>query len=102
MRFKGLWSAVATVLTVVMPDEKPKGGELSQQQRERNKAIASIRVKVEHAISVIKRLRIVKDKVQAWAKDLRDQIMEIACGSQNFRLRYRPWNYPKTNGNLQT
>ncbi len=89
-------------VTVVMPDKKPKGGELSREQKERNRLISSIRVKVEHVMSGIKRLRIVKDKVRAWANNFRDQVMEIACGLHNFRLRFRPWNYPKANENLQT
>jgi len=89
-------------ITIIMPDKKPKGGELSEEQKQRNKEIASIRVRVEHVISGIKRLRIIKDKIRAWANDFRDQAMEIACGLHNFRLKFRPWNYPRAEKILQT
>lgn len=89
-------------ITIIMPDKKPKGGELSEEQKQRNKAIASVRVRVEHVMSGIKRLRVVKDKVRAWVNDFRDQVMEIACGLHNFRLKFRPWSYQSDEKNLQT
>lgn len=91
-------------ITVIMPHKKPKGKELTQLQKDDNTSIARVRVKVEHVMAGIKRMRIVKDKVRAWAGDFRDMVMEIACGLHNFRLKYRPWNYtkPETCGALQT
>ncbi|MBX2841147.1 MAG: transposase family protein [Flammeovirgaceae bacterium] len=79
---------------IIMPVKKPKGKTLNQQQKAQNTLIAKIRVKVEHLMSGIKRLRVVKDKVRAWADDFRDQVKEIACALHNFRLKYRPWKYP--------
>jgi len=76
-------------ITIIMPDKKTKGRELAQEQKQRNKPIARVRVKVEHVISGIKRLRMIKDKIRPWANDFRDQVMEIACGLHNFRLRFR-------------
>lgn len=83
-------------ITIVMPHKKRKGKELTEEQKDLNKRISSTRVKVEHVMSGIKRLRIVKDKVRVWADDFWDQIMEIACGLHNFRLKIRPWIYPET------
>lgn len=81
-------------IEVIMPVKKTKGKELTQQQKDQNKLIAIVRVKVEHVMSGIKRLRIVKDKIRPWVDDFRDQVMEIACALHNFRLLFRPWNYP--------
>lgn len=87
---------------VVMPTKKPKGGELTEDQKHENTQIARVRVRVEHAISGVKRLRIVKDKVRPWVDDFRDFVMELACGLHNFRLKYRPWEYPDADKILQS
>jgi hypothetical protein len=76
---------------VLQPQKKPKGKELTQEEKDTNYEISKTRVRVEHVISGIKRLRIVKDKCRNWLKDFKDKIMEIACGLHNFRLKFRPW-----------
>src|SRR5262252_6548024 len=43
------------------PQKKPKGEELTSEQKERNRLISSIRIVIEHIIAGIKRCRIVKD-----------------------------------------
>lgn len=43
------------------PEKKPKGGELTQEQKIENKEISSVRVVVEHAIRRIKGFRIMRD-----------------------------------------
>ncbi|MDE0481819.1 MAG: hypothetical protein OXI67_04485 [Candidatus Poribacteria bacterium] len=50
-----------------------------------NKKRASIRIRVEHAISGVKRYCIVKDKLRNWKKGFCDLVMEICCGLHNFR-----------------
>lgn len=47
--------------TVVQPLKKPRGKELSQEEKEENKQKASERVVVEHAIGQVKVWRIVKE-----------------------------------------
>lgn len=46
---------------MVVPHKKPKGGELTPEQKEENKALSSVRVHVEHAIRRIKGWRIVRE-----------------------------------------
>ncbi len=46
---------------VSVPHKKPKGGQLTQEQRAENRQRASVRVHVEHAIRRIKGWRIVRD-----------------------------------------
>jgi len=47
---------------VMMPKKKPRGKELTGEEKVQNKIISSIRVRVEHAIGGIKRMRITTDK----------------------------------------
>jgi hypothetical protein len=74
---------------VVMPEKKPKGQQLSSEDKAFNQLVSSMRVTVEHAISGIKRLRIVQDKIRLRIEDIHDRVMLIACGLHNLRIRYR-------------
>ena len=46
---------------IIQPAKKPRGKELTTEQKAKNKVISSTRIKVEHAISGIKNQRMVKD-----------------------------------------
>jgi DDE superfamily endonuclease len=80
-------------LTIFQPRKKPPGGELTPPEKARNRAISSIRIRIEHAIGGVKRYRMVKDKIRLLKDGIRDTVMETCCGLHNFRLQYRPWNY---------
>ena len=54
------------VLPSFSPKKDPKGGQLTDQEKETNRHISSIRIRVEHAIGGVKRFRIVKDKLRNW------------------------------------
>jgi len=79
--------------TIFQPKKKPRGGELTDDEKAQNRSISRIRVRVEHAIDGVKRYRIVKDQLRNWKPDFRDKVMETCCGLHNFRLRFRPWTY---------
>lgn len=74
---------------IKMPAKASKLKPLTLIQKENNKAISSQRVKVEHAISGVKRSRIVKDKLRSRKNNSDDLVIEIACGLHNFRVRKR-------------
>lgn len=78
---------------IVQPKKKPKNKELTKEEKKRNSEISSVRIRVEHVVSSVKRYRIIKEKMRNWRKDFRDQVMETCCGLHNFRLHFRPWNY---------
>lgn len=80
-------------VTIIQPQKKPRGKPLSPADKENNQAISKVRIRVEHAISGVKRYRIVKDKLRNWKDGFRDQVMETCCGLHNFRLNFRPWHY---------
>lgn len=75
--------------SVLRPHKKPRGGELTPQQKKDNQMHASERVVVEHAISGVKVWRVVKEVLRSWLHERRDRVMYLACGLHNFRLAYR-------------
>ena len=80
-------------VAILQPKKKPKGGELSDLEKNINQWHSSLRIRVEHAIGGVKRYRIVKDKIRNWKAGFKDSVMETCCGLHNFRLNYRPWHY---------
>ena len=71
------------------PQKKPRGKELTPEQKEENSIISRIRVVIEHIISGVKRCRIVKDIFRNTKEHYDDLVMEIACGLHNFRVHCR-------------
>ncbi len=63
-------------IVVIQPKKKPRGGTLTLEEKEENRRINSIRVRVEHVVSGIKRCRIVKDKLRLWRESFHDLVME--------------------------
>jgi hypothetical protein len=80
-------------VTILQPLKKPRGRALTSVEKENNREISRIRIRVEHAIAGVKRYRIVKDQLRTRKDDFRDRAMETCCGLHNFRLNFRPWNY---------
>lgn len=71
------------------PKKKPRGRELTSEEKEQNALISSVRIVVEHVICGVKRCRIVKDVLRNTRDKFADLVMEIACGLHNFRTSYR-------------
>jgi hypothetical protein len=71
------------------PKKKPRGGELSVEEKVENAVISGVRVVVGHVISGVKRCRIVKDIFRNTKENFDDLVMEIACGLHNFRTGCR-------------
>jgi hypothetical protein len=74
------------------PKKKPKGKELTPEEKEENTILSSLRILIAQIIAGVKRCRIVKDVFRNTKLYFADQVMEIACGLHNFRttLRYTP------------
>ena len=72
------------------PKKKPRGQELSPEDKAENTIISSIRILVEHVIAGVKRCRIVPEVFRHTTAHFDDLVMEVACGLHNFRatLRY--------------
>ena len=71
------------------PKKKPRGKELTPEEKESNRLISRVRVKVEHSIGGVKVFRIVADTFGNIKEGFVDLVMETACGLFNFRLASR-------------
>jgi hypothetical protein len=80
-------------VTIIQPKKKPRGKELTPEEKTSNRQISSLRIRVEHAIGGVKRYRIVKDQLRVRKDNFRDRAMETCTGLHNFRLNFRPWHY---------
>lgn len=76
-------------VTIKQPKKKPRGRELTAEEKEANRAVSKVRIEVEHLIGGIKRCQIVMQKFRNWAAHYVDDVMETACGLHNFRLTHR-------------
>ena len=89
---KGFQGFAPPQVIIHQPTKKPKDAPLSHDQRAANRAIAQKRMRIEHVIASVKRLRLVKDKLRLWKDDVCDNIIQIAAALHNFRLSFRPWS----------
>ena len=76
---------------ILMPTKKPRGQELTLEQKVANQVLTRRRLRIEHVHSSVKRCRIVKDTIRLWKEGVRDLVMEICCALHNFRVRLTPW-----------
>ena len=80
-------------VNIHQPKKKPRGRELTDEEKENNRLISSIRVVVEHVIAGVKRCRIVKDVFRNTLSGYDDDVMELACALHNFRSYHRRLAY---------
>ncbi len=62
---------------------------MTQAEKRHNRKIARVRVRVEHALSGVKRVRAVKDVLRNTKAGFSDLIILIACGLHNLRVQFR-------------
>ena len=78
---------------IIQPKKKPKGKDLTEDEKIRNRKIAAFRIRVEHAIGSVKRYRIVKDECRLRKNDFVNTIFLGCAALHNFRLQTRPFRY---------
>ena len=76
---------------ILMPTKKPRGQDLTPEEKLANQALHQRRLRIEHVNSSVKRCRIVKDRLRLWKQGVRDLVMEICCALHNFRVRLTSW-----------
>lgn len=69
-----------------LPHKKPRGKELSEQQKQENREFNRHRVKCEHAHAGIKRYNAVTEVYRNRVPDFDDRLMLSAAGLWNFYL----------------
>ncbi|MDR1169453.1 MAG: transposase family protein [Prevotellaceae bacterium] len=76
-------------ITVVQPQKKPKGKELTPEQKQDNRLISSFRVRMEHVIGSIKRYRTVKDEYRLRKNLFVERVFTTCAALHNFRIKDR-------------
>lgn len=79
-------------LTVRIPYKKPKGGELTEDQRAFNSAVSAIRVRIEHCIGWVKNWAILATRFRC-VHSIYTSIMRTICGLVN--LQTHAWQAAK-------
>jgi hypothetical protein len=74
-------------VTIKKSHKNTKLKPLTEQQKLKNKTISGKRVSVEQAISEVKRLRIVANKIRTYCRGVRNSVMKIACAIHNLRVK---------------
>ena len=70
--------------TIKQPTKKPRGGELTSEQKAANRTISQERVGVEHTLAGVKIYQIVSAVFRNIKEGFDDLVMEVACGLFNF------------------
>lgn len=81
---------------VYQPTKKKKGQDLTDEQKQENKVISAVRIRVEHSIGGVKRCRIVKDECRLRKDNFIGKVFLTCSSIHNYRLSFRPFNYKDT------
>jgi hypothetical protein len=71
----------------VQPTKKPKGKELTAEEKQQNREISNERITIEHSIGGVKIFRVVKEVIRLRSSEVRDKIMEVCSGLYNFKTK---------------
>lgn len=82
--FLGLSSQMAKIL---IPIKNKKKQKLNQEQKDYNKFVSKLRVKIEHIIGNIKINRKVKEKFRGRMYAREDVVMLVACSLHNLKVK---------------
>lgn len=74
--------------STVFPKKATKKRPLTQEEKEVNRTVASIRVVAEHAIGGMKRFRSAADIYRNRLPNMDDHLMRVAAGLWNFHLQH--------------
>jgi hypothetical protein len=75
--------------SIEQPTKKPRGKELSPEQKEENREISGMRVLIEHSIGGMKIFQSVSTVFRNIKEGFADLVMETVCGLFNFVQRCR-------------
>lgn len=75
-------------VTIIQPKKKPRGGELTCEEKAHNTLISKQRITIEHSIGGVKVFAIVHDIFRNFKANFDDLVMETACGLHNLRLDF--------------
>jgi hypothetical protein len=74
---------------VITPMKKPRGGDLTAEEKALNRQLSQMRVRVEHVMAGIKEIRMAHDIFRGRTAGDDDRVMVIAAGFYNYRCEMR-------------
>jgi hypothetical protein len=74
----------------LQPPKKPRGKELTAEQKAGNRAVSRRRVRIDQVKSSVKRCRLRKESIRMWKEEMRAMGLEIGCALHKFRVRVTP------------
>ena len=74
---------------VVTPWKKPRGRRLHWRRRQFNRQLSRERVRVEHTLASVKRLRVLRDEFRNRRGGMVDEVMILGCALHNYRTDHR-------------
>lgn len=86
---KGFQGYAPEGVEIKQPKKKPRGKQLTEEEKAGNSTINKVRVKVEHAIGGVKVFRIAGEVFRNYKQGYDDAVMQIACGLHNHRRSRR-------------
>jgi hypothetical protein len=86
MGFQGIQKCLRNGNDVFMPKKKPRGKQLTPEDKLENKVIASLRMPVEHSINGIKRFGCLSQTYRN-KKGIDDKFIFVCAGLWNFHLK---------------
>ena len=84
--YQGIEKIISSTNKVMRPHQKPKGKNLSAEQKKENKIISGIRIIVEHAINGVKRFG-ATSHIYRNRKGQDDRFILLCAGLWNFHLK---------------
>jgi hypothetical protein len=75
---------------VVLPFKKPRGRDLSEQQRAHNREVARRRIVVEHTMAQLNRFTVLRQVFRGKKRDRHSQITRVVAKVVNRRLAVKP------------
>ncbi len=76
-------------VTCIQPKKKPRGKELTAEEKQGNQNISRQRIGVEHSIGGVKTFQIVYQTFRNRRENVDDLAMEVCCGLHNLRIGCR-------------
>jgi hypothetical protein len=75
---------------VVLPHKKPRGGELSDEQKAFNREVARHRIVVEHTMAQLNRFTVLRQVFRAKQRHSHGKVFRVVAKQVNRRLAVKP------------
>jgi DDE superfamily endonuclease/Helix-turn-helix of DDE superfamily endonuclease len=77
-------------IPLVLPFKKPRGGELSEEQKRHNREVARHRIVVEHTIAQVNRFTVLRQVFRGKQRERHNQVIQAVAKLVNERLAVTP------------